>query len=141
MVKMTCSNLCDEWTANELNNAMGDVPSFHPPSPEAPPLGGEEGEARVASERFRPTGVQEGATGLPVGLHIKPGTRVHFEAKGGEIMLTLRLWFDSAFRPRSPSLRIPPLTPQYFERMAGFLGTGGKATKSLLEERKKEREL
>jgi len=61
-------------------------------------MGGEEGEARVllrsradkatakqntarlceanaslrrsrASERFRPTGVQEGATGLPVGLH------------------------------------------------------------------------
>ncbi len=75
---------------------------FHPPSPEAPPLGsplrsrsfataqqgGEEGEARVASERaasprlrsrrfearsaekgFRPTGGSEGATGLPVGLH------------------------------------------------------------------------
>ena len=47
-------------------------------------MGGEEGEARVllrsradkatakqntASERFRPTGVQEGATGMPVGLH------------------------------------------------------------------------
>ena len=31
--------------------------------------GGEEGEVRVASERFRPTGVQEGATGMPVGLH------------------------------------------------------------------------
>ena len=56
----------------------------HPPSPEAPPLGGEEGEVRVllrsradkatakqntASERLRPTGVQEGTTGLPVGLH------------------------------------------------------------------------
>ncbi len=71
--------------------------SAPPPSPEAPPLGsplrsrsvapaqqgGEEGEARVASERFRPTGVPEGAAGfqpsqpkrllrrsrLPVGLH------------------------------------------------------------------------
>jgi len=57
---------------------------YHPPSPEAPSLGGEEGEARVllrsradkatakqntASERFRPRGAQEGATGLPVGLH------------------------------------------------------------------------
>ena len=124
---------------------------FHPPSPEAllrrseapasqrraPPLGGEEGEARVllrsradkatakqnmASERFRPTGVQEGATGLPVGLHIKQGTRVHFAARHGEIVLT-------------------PLTPRYFETMAGFLGTGGKALKLLLKERQKEREL
>ena len=47
-------------------------------------MGGEEGEGRVllrsradkatakqntASERLRPTGVQEGATGMPVGLH------------------------------------------------------------------------
>ena len=52
-------------------------------------------------------------------FQIKPGTRVHLEARGGEIVLT-------------------PLTPQYFERMAGFLGTGGKVTKALLEERKKE---
>ena len=86
----------------------------HPPSPATPPLGGEEGEERVASERFRPTGVQEGATGLPVGLH--------FEARNGELVLT-------------------PLTPRYFEHTAGFLGTGGKATKALLEERKREREL
>ena len=71
-------------------------------------------------------------------FHIKQGTRVHFEARRGEIVLILRL------APRPPavgSLRIPPLTPRYFERMAGCLGTGGKATKSLLEERKKERPL
>ena len=83
----------------------------HPPSPEAPPLGGEEGEERVASERFRPTGAQEGTTSLPVGLH--------FEARGSEIILT-------------------PLTPRYFERMASCLGTGGKALKVLLAEKKQE---
>lgn len=55
-------------------------------------------------------------------FHIKQGTRVHFEARHGEIVLT-------------------PITPRYFERMAGFLGTGGKALKLLLEEKKKEREL
>ena len=55
-------------------------------------------------------------------FHIKTGTRVHFEARHGEIVLT-------------------PLTPRYFERMAGCLGTGGKATKALLEERQREREL
>ena len=79
-------------------------------------------------------------------FHIKPGTRVHFEARHGEIALTLRL----APRPSLDfaqdrlavgSLRIPPLTPSYFERMAGCLGTGGKATKALLEERKRERAL
>ena len=84
----------------------------HPPSPVAPPLGGEEGEARVASERFRPTGTQEGATDLPVGLH--------FEARNGEITLT-------------------PITPRYFEYMAGCLGTGGKALRLLLEEKKKRK--
>lgn len=55
-------------------------------------------------------------------FQIKQGTRVHFEARNGEMVLT-------------------PLTPRYFERMAGCLGTGGKALKLLLEERKKEREL
>ena len=49
-------------------------------------------------------------------FHIKQGTRVHFEARHGEI------------------------TPRYFERMAWRLGTGGKATKALLEERKRERD-
>ena len=50
---------------------------------------------------------------------MKEGTRVHFEARHGEIVLT-------------------PLTPRYFERMAGCLGTGGKALKLLLEEKKQE---
>ena len=55
-------------------------------------------------------------------FHSNPGTRAHFEARHGEIVLT-------------------PLMPMHFERMAGCLGTGGKATEALLEERKKEREL
>ncbi len=55
-------------------------------------------------------------------FQIKAGTRVHFETRDGEIVLT-------------------PLTPRCFERMAGFLGTGGKATKMLLEVRKRERAL
>ena len=54
-------------------------------------------------------------------FQIKPGTRVHFEARRGEIVLT-------------------PLTSGYFERMAGCLGTSGNATKALLEERKRERD-
>ena len=53
-------------------------------------------------------------------FHIRTGTRAHFEARNSEIVLT-------------------PLTPRYFERMAGCLGPGGKTTKTLLEERKKER--
>ncbi len=55
-------------------------------------------------------------------FQIEPGTRMHFEARDDEIVLT-------------------PLTPRYFERMAGFLGTGGKALQLLLEEKKKERAL
>jgi len=55
-------------------------------------------------------------------FQITQGTRVHFEARNGEIVLT-------------------PITPKYFEHMAGCLGTGGKATKVLLEERRREREL
>ena len=51
--------------------------------------------------------------------HIKTGTRVHFNVKHGEIVLA-------------------PLTPEYFERMAGCLGTSGKATKALLEARRRE---
>ena len=53
---------------------------------------------------------------------IQKGTRVHFEARSGEIVLT-------------------PLTPRYFERMAGYLGTGGKALKVLLEEKEQEQAL
>ena len=55
-------------------------------------------------------------------FQITPGTRVHFEARRGEIVLT-------------------PLSPRYFETMAGCLGTDGNATKALLEERKRTRKL
>ena len=54
-------------------------------------------------------------------FHIKKGTQVRFEPRNGEIVLK-------------------PLTPEYFEQMAGILGSGGKATKALLEERAKDRE-
>ena len=54
-------------------------------------------------------------------FHIKRGTQVHFEPRNSEIVLK-------------------PLTPEYFEKMAGILGIGGKATKTLLEERAKDRE-
>ena len=53
-------------------------------------------------------------------FHIKQGTQVRFEPRNGEIVLK-------------------PLTPEYFEKMAGILGPGGKATKALLEERAKDR--
>jgi len=53
-------------------------------------------------------------------LHIKKGTQVRFQARNGEIVLK-------------------PLTPEYFEKLAGILGPGGKATKALLEERAKDR--
>ena len=53
-------------------------------------------------------------------FHITQGMRVRFKARHGEVVLT-------------------PLTPRYFERMAGCLEIGGKATKALLEERKRER--
>jgi len=89
-------------------------------------------------------------------FQIKQGTRVRFESRNGEIVLTLRLAprpsLDSTRdRPAVGSLRIPPhgqsrggstpVTPRYFEHMAGFLGTGGRALKVLLEEKKKERAL
>ena len=49
-------------------------------------------------------------------FRIKQRTRVRFEARDVAIVLT-------------------PVTLRYFERMAGFLGTGGKALKVLLEEK------
>ena len=55
-------------------------------------------------------------------FEINPGTRIHFEARHGELVLT-------------------PLTPRYFECMAGCLGTGGKAMMALLEEKTKEQAL
>lgn len=54
-------------------------------------------------------------------FHIKKGTQVRFEPRNGEIVLK-------------------PLTPEYFEKMAGVLGSGGKVTKALLKERAKDRE-
>ena len=54
-------------------------------------------------------------------LHISKGTRVCFE-------------------PHNDGVVLKPLTPEYFKKMAGILGTGGKVTKALLEERAKDRE-
>ncbi len=53
---------------------------------------------------------------------IKKGTRVCLIEHGEEIVLK-------------------PMTAEYFEKMAGILGTKGKVLKSLMEEKKKEREL
>lgn len=53
---------------------------------------------------------------------IKRGTRVCLIEQGEEIVLR-------------------PLTPEYFQKAAGILGTGGKVLKAFLEEKKKEREL
>lgn len=57
---------------------------------------------------------------IRVAFHIKKGTQIRFEAAHGAIVLR-------------------PLRPEYFEQMAGTLGTGGKATKVLLAERAKDR--
>jgi AbrB family looped-hinge helix DNA binding protein len=54
-------------------------------------------------------------------LKIKKGTRLYIEEKGQEIILK-------------------PVTPEYFERLAGVLPTRGKLSKALLEERVKEKE-
>jgi len=51
---------------------------------------------------------------------IKKSTQVRLRGRNGEIILK-------------------PLTPEYFEKLAGILGTGGKATKSLLGERANDR--
>ena len=53
---------------------------------------------------------------------IKRGTRVCLIEHGEEIVLR-------------------PLTPGYFQKAAGILGTGGRVLKAFLEEKKKEREL
>jgi len=57
---------------------------------------------------------------IRVAFHIKKGTQVHFQARNGEIVLK-------------------PLTPEYFEKLTGILGAGGKATKALLDERANDR--
>ncbi len=51
--------------------------------------------------------------------HIKKGTRICFEPRDGEIV-------------------IKPLTPDYFEKMAGIL-KGGKLTQTLLQERARDK--
>ena len=63
---------------------------------------------------------------IPAGIRrrhgIKRGTRICLIERGEEIVLR-------------------PLAREYFQKTAGILGTGGKALKALLKERKKEREL
>ncbi len=55
-------------------------------------------------------------------LGILKGSKVAFIEKDGKIILQ-------------------PLNKSYFESLAGVLGTDGKLLKSLLEDKKKEREL
>ena len=38
-------------------------------------------------------------------------------------------------------ITIQPITDEYIDSMKGFLGTGGKILRALLEEKKREREL
>ena len=54
-------------------------------------------------------------------LNIKKGTKLYIEEKGDELV-------------------IKPVTPEYFERMAGILPTKGKLSQALLEERAKDKE-
>lgn len=46
-----------------------------------------------------------------------------------------------AFIEQNGKLLIQPLDKSYFESLAGILGTNGKMMKSLMEDKKKEREL
>ena len=54
-------------------------------------------------------------------LKIKRGTKLYIEERGNELILK-------------------PVTPEYFERIAGVLPTKGKLSKALLEERAKDKE-
>lgn len=54
-------------------------------------------------------------------LNIKKGTKLYIEERDNEII-------------------VKPVTPAYFERMAGVLKTKGRLTRALLEERAKDRE-
>ena len=54
--------------------------------------------------------------------NIKSGTKLCILEKGDQILLQ-------------------PLTDEYFEKMAGILNTKGKLTKTLLEERARDKEL
>ena len=53
---------------------------------------------------------------------IKKGTKVAFIEQNGKLM-------------------IQPLDKSYFESLAGILGTNGKMMKSLMDDKKREREL
>jgi AbrB family looped-hinge helix DNA binding protein len=54
-------------------------------------------------------------------LKIKRGTKLYIEERDNELILK-------------------PVTPEYFERIAGVLPTKGKLSKALLEERAKDKE-
>ncbi|MFA5319715.1 MAG: AbrB/MazE/SpoVT family DNA-binding domain-containing protein [Candidatus Omnitrophota bacterium] len=54
-------------------------------------------------------------------LNIKKGTKLYIEEKGDELILKA-------------------VTQAYFERIAGILPTKGKLSKTLIEERKKDKE-
>jgi len=54
-------------------------------------------------------------------LKIKRGTKLYIEERGNELILK-------------------PVTPEYFERIAGVLPTKGKLSKALLQERTKDKE-
>jgi AbrB family looped-hinge helix DNA binding protein len=53
-------------------------------------------------------------------LKIKKGTKLYIEERGNELILK-------------------PVTPEYFEKIAGVLPTNGKLSKALLEERLKDK--
>lgn len=54
-------------------------------------------------------------------LKIKRGTKLYIEERGHELILK-------------------PVTPEYFERIAGVLQTKGRLSKALIEERAKDKE-
>ena len=61
------------------------------------------------------------SSGIRRRLNIKKGTKLCVMEEGDKIVLQ-------------------PLTTDYFDRMAGILNTKGRLTKSLLEERTREKE-
>jgi len=54
-------------------------------------------------------------------LQIRKGTRLSIEERAGELVLK-------------------PLSPQYFDRMAGVLNTKGRLTRALVIERERQQE-
>ena len=54
-------------------------------------------------------------------LKIKRGTKLYIEERGNELILK-------------------PVTPEYFEKIAGVLSTKGKLSKAILKERLKDKE-